>query len=165
MNIKDMINPRQTVLVTSRAETSIMGKEVLKDNIITIDWHMPISVDPPYYAISIGEKRFSLELIRKSKVFGINFMPSIRYKEVLFCGRNSGQFLDKFEKTGLSKTEGKTIDTPLITEATAFLECHVEEEKKIGDHYLIIGKVLTGGINSHEKRTFHVEGDIFTTTR
>ena len=60
-------NPRQTILVTSRAEIDIIGKEVQKDDIITLSWHMPVSFKPSIYAIAIGKSKFSSKLIEKSK--------------------------------------------------------------------------------------------------
>ncbi len=162
-----LYNPRQTVLVTCRdsIKDKFTEEVTVKDNIIVLDWHMPLSFDPFLYAISIGKKRFSLDLIKKSKVFAVNFMPLHLEEDVLFCGRNSGEHLDKFKETNLTKEEAKKIECPRIKQALAYLECEVIQEVETGDHILFIGKVLNSDENNKGKRIFHVEDDNFTTTQ
>ena len=90
-----LLYPRQTILVTTELEG--------KDNIITLDWHMPVSVKPLLYAICIGKKKFSRKLIDDSGVFAVNFVPYKLKDAAIFCGRNSGEHIDKFEKTVCDK--------------------------------------------------------------
>jgi len=156
--------PIQTVIVSSRADLSIFGKQLTKDNLITVAWHMPISFGPPLYAISIGKTRFSLELIRKSKVFVVNFMPYYLREKLLVCGTKSGRLLDKFHETGLGKEEASSIDCCKVVEAVAQLECEVVQEIEAGDHVIFVGKVLRAiEKNTSEKRPFQ-QGKEFTTT-
>ena len=156
---------REAVLVTSRAETDILGKKTERENIVTIAWHMPVSYDPLMFAIALSNKRFSHKLISKSKVFAINFMPASFKKQILFCGKNSGELVDKFGKTGLTKEESEKIDCPRINEAIAFLECEVVEEFNAGDHVVFVGKVLNSGQKKKAKRLYHLGGDKFISTK
>jgi len=157
-------NPRQSVLITTRAKMDVMGKDIEKDNIVTIDWHMPVSFEPKLYAISIGKTRFSHEMLRKSECFVVNFMPFSLKEPVLFCGRNSGRLIDKFQETKLTKKEAQTIDCPIIKQSLAYLECSIISELDSGDHTIFIGKVLKSEEKKKSKRLFHVEKDKFTTT-
>jgi len=156
MKITTVTNPKQTILLTCRAEG--------KDNIITLDWHTILSFEPMMYAVSIGKTRFSFNLIKFSKVFVVNFMSKDFKKEVLFCGQNSGKILDKFKETGLEPEEAETIDCPKIKQALGYLECKVEKEIEVGDHVLFIAKVSKAEIKENGKRLFHLLGDKFTTT-
>lgn len=156
MKITTVTNPKQTILLTCRAEG--------KDNIIALDWHTILSFEPRMYAVSIGKTRFSFNLIKSSKVFVVNFMSKDFEKEVLFCGQNSGKTLDKFKETGLEKEEAETIDCPKIKQALGYLECKVEKEIEVGDHVLFIAKVSKAEIKENGKRLFHLLGDKFTTT-
>ena len=156
MRITTLTNPLQTILLTSRADG--------KDNVMTLDWHCPLSFDPMFYAVSIGKTRYSLELVKKSKVFVVNFMSKDFEKEILFCGRNSGKDIDKFKETGLEKEEAKIIDCPKIKQAIGYLECQVEKEIEVGDHILFVAKVLKAELKREEKRLFHLFKDKFTTT-
>ena len=156
MKITTLTNPRQTILLTCRAEG--------KDNVMTLDWHTPLSFQPMMYAVSIGKTRYSLELVRKSKVFVVNFVPKELEKAVLYCGRYSGRNIEKFKEAGLKKEEAETIDCPRISGALGYLECQVEKEIEVGDHILFIAKVTKANLKKEGKRLFHLFGDKFTTT-
>jgi flavin reductase (DIM6/NTAB) family NADH-FMN oxidoreductase RutF len=156
MKITNVTNPTQTILLTCRAGG--------KDNIIALDWHTILSFEPMMYAVSIGKPRFSLDLIKSSRVFVVNFMSKDFEKEILFCGRNSGKTLDKFKETGLEKEEAETMDCPRIKQALGYLECKVEKEIEVGNHILLIAKVSKAELKENGKRLFHLFEDKFTTT-
>jgi len=162
--MSEITNPRQVILVTSRAITDILGKETTKDDIITLTWHMPCSHNPDLYAICIGKKRFSYKLIKKSNVFAINFISHSLEEKALFCGTHSGEHVDKFKQTGLNKEECDSIDCSRLKEATAYIECEVINEVETGDHVIFIGKVLNSTVKNDDKRLFQVLGNKFTTT-
>ena len=168
MRISEIANPRQVVLVTSEADAEILGKKSLKKNIITLAWHMPLSFEPPMYAVAVGKTRFSCSLIKKSKCFVVNFMPADRQKEVLYCGSKSGMYVDKFKESGLTDEECEKVHCIRIREALGWLECEVVEEVEAGDHIVFIGRVVNISENPKakkgSKRLFHLDGDKFTTT-
>ena len=151
MRISEIANPRQIILVTSRWQN--------KDDIITLAWHMPLSFGPMMYGISIGKKRFSLELIRNSKIFVVNFISKEFKEDVLFCGEVSGREVDKFKETRFEKEEAETINCPRIKQALGYLECEVVDEIETGDHILFIGKVKKAELKKHGVRLFHISGD------
>lgn len=157
VKITTLTNPRQVILVTCRDKG--------KDNIITLDWHMPLSFYPMMYAIAIGKTRYSLKLIENSGVFVVNFMNKNFEKEILFCGRHSGKDFDKFAETGLEKEEAEKINCPRIKESLGFLECQVVRKIEVGDHFLFIAKVLNSNLKKPGRRLFHLWGDKFTTTK
>lgn len=166
MPIKDIAYPRQVILITSRSEvkSKFDTKKSKKDNIMTLSWHSPVSFNPELYAIMIGKQRFSYNLIKESKVFCVNFMPYKLKKEALFCGRITGENIDKFREAGLIKEESDIIDCPKIKQATGTLECEVIQEIEAGDHIIFIGKVLKSTKKNDEKKLFQLDGDRFTTT-
>ncbi len=156
--------PRQTVLVTCRGKAKVLGREQEKDNIITVAWHMPLSVEPPMYAVAIGKPRFSAKLITASKVFCVNFIPKSMQEAALYCGRNSGEHVDKFSQAGLELEECEKIDCPRIAGCLGHLECEVVEQVEAGDHIIFIAKVAHSQQQKEDKRLFHMGGDRFTTT-
>ena len=166
MAIRDVAYPRHVILVSSRGniKTAFSPDVAEKDNVMTLSWHMPVSFDPELYAVSIGKERFSLKLIRESGVFVINFMPLKLKDAVLFCGRRSGEDIDKFQESGLEKEEAETIECPRIKQATGCLECELVNEIEAGDHIILIGKVLKTISKKKDKKIFQVKGDKFTTT-
>ena len=118
---------------------------------------MPTSFSPQLYAISVGKTRFSCKLIQKSKAFVVNFMDIKNEKEVLFCGTNSGEHIDKFKESGLTKEEAEKLDCARIKEALAYAECEVINEIETGDHIIFVGKVLTSDVKKHGKRILQQE--------
>jgi len=156
-------HPRQTILVSSRETIEIMGKEIEKDDIITVSWHMPVSFKPELYAISIGKQRFSAEIISKSKAFVVNFIPYTLKETAIFCGTHSGKHMDKYQEAGLTMEEAESIDCGRIKEALAYLECEVINEVDAGDHIIYIGKVVNKEEKDHEKRLLQ-GGKDFTTS-
>jgi len=163
----DLVYPRQVVLVTTRhmVKDRFSTRVNEQDNIIAVDWHMPVSFDPKMYAIAISKKRFSLQLIQESGVFCINMIPFTLQEQVQFIGKHSGQHINKFERTGLIMEECSTIECGKIKQAVGHIECHVEKELDVGDHIIIVGKVTHHEEKDHIKRLFHKKlGDHFTTT-
>ncbi|MFH1440056.1 MAG: flavin reductase family protein [Candidatus Woesearchaeota archaeon] len=153
--------PRQIVLVTCREELDFMGKTKEIHNIITVDWHMPCSFEPFLYAISIGKSRASYDLIKKSGVFVVNFIPFTLKDAAIFCGRHSGRHHDKFKETGLTMIESNHVDCPKIKEAIGYIECNVIEEIEAGDHVIFVGEVTHQELKREEKRLFHFGGSEF----
>ncbi|NQV09408.1 flavin reductase family protein [Candidatus Woesearchaeota archaeon] len=160
----EITNPRQVVLITTRAKAVVMGKEKENDNIFTIDWHMPTSFSPRLYAISVGKERFSYELLKESGCFVVNFMSPEYEKEILYCGRHSGRHIDKFKESKLTKEDADNIDCPRIKEALAYIECEIINQLETGDHVIFVGKIINSVLKNKGKRLFHKTGDDFTTT-
>lgn len=156
--------PRQTVLVTARAITEVMGKEVEKDNVVSVSWHTPVSVEPQLYAVAIGKERFTTELIQKSRNFAVNFMTMDDAEKLVYCGTTSGEHIDKFKGAGLTMVDASTIDCPVIKEAAAYMECEVAQEVEAGDHIIFIGRVTYQVELKRDKRPFQIDDNKFTTT-
>lgn len=161
--MSELTDPRQVILVTSREEMDIIGKKQIKDNIITIAWHMPASFNPRLYAISVGKTRFSAQVISKSKAFVVNFIPFSLKDKALIVGTKSGTHIDKFSEAGLTKEDSESIDCPRVKEALAYIECEVINEVDAGDHTIYIGKVVNSHIKKGGKRLLQMAGD-FTTS-
>ncbi|MBW2988817.1 flavin reductase family protein [Candidatus Woesearchaeota archaeon] len=147
-----LTGPRQVILVTCRADAEIFGKKEVRDNIITMAWHMPVSFSPKLYAVSVGKTRFSCGLIRESKVFAVNFIPSKMKRKALLCGTKSGMYTDKFEAANIKKEECASIDCPRISGALAYMECRVTQEIDSGDHIIFIGHVIKSDVIGDDER-------------
>jgi len=158
------VNPRQVVLVTCRGKAELLGKTSVRDNIITLAWHSPLSFEPRMYGVCIGKTRFSCRLVKESKVFAVNFISYDLKDKALYCGRNSGASVDKFDGSGLTKDECETIDCCRIDEAESYMECEVVDEIDTGDHIFFVGKVLKEGGSGDRKRLFHLGANGFTST-
>lgn len=143
------LHPRSVVLITTCYQE--------KSNVMPIDWHTPLSYSPKLYAVSLGKKNYSSELIQKSGCFVVNFMSSEFEKEILAAGRTSGAAADKFLLTGLRADRAKTLDCPKLSDALGTLECKLINSIDAGDHILFIAKVLHEDASGFSKKQlYHV---------
>ena len=163
--MSELTGPRQIVLVSSRATMSVMGKEEEKNNIITVAWHMPVSMNPQLYTVAIGKTRYSCKIMQKSKSFVVNFVPFELKEQALYCGTHSGAHVDKFRESKLTMEEAEKIDCCRIKEAAGFMECEVVNEVDAGDHFIFIGKVVNSVSKEVAKRLFQGDTTDFTTTK
>ncbi len=134
-NIYKMLHPRLTILVTSIDQEG-------KPNIITLAWSMITSFTPPMIAISVGEPRYSHDLIKNQKEFTVNIPTTEILQKTLFCGRVSGRDYDKFKITGLTKEPAEKVKPPLIKECIAHFECKVKDTMTTGDHTIFAAEIL-----------------------
>jgi len=139
MNRDDLLS---RVLVSVRAPLDVLGKAQVKDNISVVEWHMPASISPTKYAISVRNDNNITRMISKAGNFVVNFMGAEHKSLVLSCENQDGVFVDLFDFLGLTKTEADMVESPRIKEAKAVLECEVDQELESGDHTIFIGKVV-----------------------
>lgn len=162
-----IFNPRQLVLITCRGKTAILGRERDAQDIIATSWHSPASRDPPLYAVFVSNRLdFALNLLRHSRVFCVNFIAYELRAQAAFCGRHAGEHIDKFKETGLTAAECEKIDCPRIAEAVAHIECELQEDRTVGDHVVLIGKIVASELkDARAKRLFQLDENTFTTTK
>ena len=117
----DLLGPRQVILVSSQGEIEQFGKEMTKEDIETIFWHMPVSKEELLYAIAVHNNKNIINIIKASGVFVINFIPADMEKKVHQCNLLHGQHLDKFKELGLTKLEASLslfLSTLTISESS-----------------------------------------------
>lgn len=155
MRISEQIFPRCVVLITS------MDREG-KPNVMTASFVMPISFNPKYVAFSLAESRHTFKNLKEVPEFGLNILREDMRKEAEVCGSCSGSRENKFELANLEVEESTHIRPPLVKNCPISFECRVEEMKKFGDHYLVVGRVVSERVREREfKPLLHKTGDIF----
>jgi len=114
----------------------------VKRNIMTAAAFHFYSFNPPSVMVGIIPENFTYELIRETGEFAINLPTQYQTEAVRICGRVSGREADKFEKAGLTPQKGKVIESFLIKECPAKLECKVVHEIPYkGSHAWFIGEI------------------------
>jgi len=122
--------------------------------LITLEWFMRTSIQPPMFAISIGHSRYSLECLENFRFFNLVF-PSPEQKPLLtLSGSNSGRDMDKFKVGNVDFLPGKLAKLPVLKEAIVNLECEIVTQVKSGDHCIYVGQVHYCWLNS-EKELFY----------
>lgn len=128
-----------------------------KANPVTIGWTMSASAKPPMVAVALAVKHYSTEAIRYSKCFTIAYPSTEMADAALFFGSRSGRDVDKFAEFDCKTEPAKEIDSLLLTDADANLECTLESETIAGDHVIFVRKVVASHMNTEiKKRLFAI---------
>jgi flavin reductase (DIM6/NTAB) family NADH-FMN oxidoreductase RutF len=110
-------------------------------NLITLEWFMRTSIQPPMFAISVGHSRFSLDCLETNRFFNLVF-PSLELHPLCnLAGSNSGREMDKFAEGKVEYFPGKLHKLPVLKESVATFECEVVTQVKSGDHNIYVGQV------------------------
>jgi flavin reductase (DIM6/NTAB) family NADH-FMN oxidoreductase RutF len=139
--------PRQVVLVTARHEGV--------DNIWPLDAHIFLSFQPNLYGIAVKRGSHGADLVRRSGVFVVNFVPSTWQDVIFYCGSVSGRKIDKFAGAGLQKEEAQTVNAARLAQSLGALECKVQQVVEVGDHTLFIGEVTHTVMRADAPRLHH----------
>jgi flavin reductase (DIM6/NTAB) family NADH-FMN oxidoreductase RutF len=111
-------------------------------NFMTCAWHTALSTSPPLFGVLIGRTKLTHGLIAEAREFTVNFLGYERVKLSALMGRRSGAVMDKIKESAVSLLPARFIQTPIIAEAYASMECRLVEVKPFGDHDLFAGEVL-----------------------
>ena len=126
--------PKLATLVTAHAKG--------RDNVMAVAWHTPVAASPPLYGITVAPKRFTYQLIKESKEFGINFLPFEVAELVAAVGGCSGNEVDKFQKFNIAKDKPVKTAVPILKAAYAAYECQLVDDRDYGDHRFLVGKIV-----------------------
>ncbi|MFO7754475.1 MAG: flavin reductase family protein [Bacteroidales bacterium] len=119
-----------------------------KANIVTIAWVSLLTSQPPTLGISVGQKGFSGNEIKKNGNFTVNIASAGIMVDADFCGITSGRDTDKFRETGLTKMPSKIISSPIIKECPLNLECELIEANIVGQTNHFIGRIVETHIDT-----------------
>ncbi|HTL70122.1 MAG TPA: flavin reductase family protein [Candidatus Eisenbacteria bacterium] len=105
----------------------------------TGSWLSQCSMKPPRVMLGVRHGTQSLDMIRRGKVFTVNFLAKSDAKvfEQFFkpspaSGNRFGEIAFALKKTG----------APVLDRSLAYLECEVREIVDAGDHSIVIGEVV-----------------------
>ncbi|MDE1818784.1 MAG: flavin reductase family protein [Thaumarchaeota archaeon] len=112
-------------------------------NVMAAEWVMQISYNPILIAIFIHNESQTLKNIKKTKEFGVNVASTDQTTEVNVAGGYSGSEIDKLKIKNVFKTiKPQKIKTMMISGCTINAECKLVRKEKMGDHVMLVGKVV-----------------------
>ena len=117
---------------------------------ITIGSFASVSLDPPLVGFLPGVNSRSWAAIRESGRFCVNVLTS-RQDEI--CWRFAKEGDDKFAGVSWSKAPG---GGPLIDGCAAWIDCAIESETVVGDHWFVVGRVeaMDASVDSQDAMVF-----------
>ena len=142
--------PYGLYIVGSRMDGEVNG--------MMADWVMQVSFSPRLVAVSFELDARSRENIRANKAFTVNLLSQDRdgmelaakfaqpYYGAKVKGRperEAEKVHHKLEGIPYTLTEG---GCPVLEAAMAWLECEAEQFLPVGDHILVIGRVIDGQV-------------------
>ncbi len=112
-------------------------------NAFTAAWVMQVSFDPLLLALSINPEHASYPLLRAGGGFTVNVLRDSQLHLARRFGTESGREHDKL--AGVEWRPGRR-GAPILPESLAWLECELAGSTPAGDHELVLGRVIDGGI-------------------
>lgn len=117
-----------------------------KANVCTVAWCAPCAKKPPTVAISIGKRHKTYKNIMKTGFFGLNIPTADQLPLAWYCGKISGNSVDKIADRGIELFYGSILKTlPLLKACSAWLECKIVPGAEAGDHGIIVAQVVSAG--------------------
>jgi flavin reductase (DIM6/NTAB) family NADH-FMN oxidoreductase RutF len=112
-------------------------------NAFTAAWVMQTSFDPLLLALSINPQNASYPLLRAAGGFAVSVLKAEQLELARRFGTRSGRDQDKL--SGVGWRPGRS-GAPVLEEALAYLDCEVTASLPVGDHELVVGRVIDGRI-------------------
>ncbi len=134
-----MLHPYNAALVSTKTKDG-------QNNVLTIAWIIPTSINPPLLTISIRKERFSYKAIQETGEFVVNIPTFDMAEKVIRAGRITGKEIDKFAELGLTPRKAKMVNAPKIEECVAHIECKLWKTFEAGDHNLIVGEIMAAEV-------------------
>lgn len=118
--------------------TSYRGRH----NATPVAYAMVLSMRPPLIGISLHPSRYAFDMVRKTDEFALNFPTRELLHHVQYLGSLSGAEFDKLELTKLPHFRARKVGTVLLEGCAAWIECALEDTIEMGDHFLMVGRVV-----------------------
>jgi flavin reductase (DIM6/NTAB) family NADH-FMN oxidoreductase RutF len=126
-----------------------------RPNAMPAGWYMFTSGDPPMIAISISPRRFTHELIERTRQFVVAFPSEDQSQVVDACGSCTGSEVEKFDCFSIVTEPSLEVKPPLIAGSVACLECELESSLTTGDHTIFVGRILAGHVSEGPTRRLY----------
>ena len=131
-------------------------------NVMAVEWTMQISYRPMLIAIFIHKDSATFENIKKTKEFGINVSSEDQTMAVNIAGGYSRREIDKLKiKNSFKFLSSRKIKPPMLSGCVINAECKLVGMKKIGDHIMMIGKVVEISYDRTRKPLIYHSGKYF----
>jgi flavin reductase (DIM6/NTAB) family NADH-FMN oxidoreductase RutF len=109
----------------------------------TAAWITQVSFDPLQLALSINPEHASYPILLAAGVFAVSVLSEGQIDLARHFGTQSGRAVDKLAG---ARWQAGLGGSPVLLDALAYLECRVVGRHSGGDHDLVLGQVVGGGV-------------------
>lgn len=113
------------------------------DNALTVSWAAPVSFDPPQMMVALDKLHYSVDFLRSTRNFAINVLREGQEKAAGHFARQSIVGEDKLD--AVTTRDGET-GAAILTDALAYFDCEVMAIHDVGDHVIVIGRVVDASV-------------------
>lgn len=107
---------------------------------VTANSFTSVSLVPPLVLFCVANSSRSLEPIKRAKAFAVNILGKDQERvSRTFAAKIDNRFAEV-------ATRMDTTGSPVLADALAFLDCEVAESFERGDHLIVLGEVVSGGV-------------------
>lgn len=127
-------------------------------NVMAAEWTMQISYDPMLVAVFVHRSPTYRNILEK-KAFGVNIASDDQAELVNLAGGYSATELDKLSIPGAFQTYRGRIGIPMIKGCALNAECRVTRIQSVGDHIMVIGRVVTARFDESKFPLIYTRGN------
>lgn len=111
-------------------------------------WVNQTSFEPPMVAVAVKKERHILGMMQPGHAFAVNVLAKNNREEYKNFVKPYTEGLDRF--AGLNVRQDGD-GAPVLSDCVAFLSCKVRDHLDAGDHVLVLGEVVEGGLLKGEE--------------
>ena len=116
-------------------------------------WVQQCSFEPPQVTLAVKPGRYAGDLLTEKSAFVVNVLAAGEADLMKHFGKGFGSGEPAFTGLDIYHTDS---GVPVLRAALAHLDCRVTSRFGAGDHDLIIGRVVAGGLHSEGPPAVHV---------
>jgi flavin reductase (DIM6/NTAB) family NADH-FMN oxidoreductase RutF len=116
-------------------------------------WIQQCSFDPPQITAAFARDRWLLDWLTDGAAFAVNVIAEGQKQLMSHFGKGFDRSEKAFEGIEVQRNGDSA---PVLVAAHAFLDCRVVRQVPAGDHVLVIGRVVAGGVLNEARPATHV---------
>ncbi|MCG3754047.1 flavin reductase family protein [Amycolatopsis sp. Poz14] len=126
---------------------------------LTVSAVCSVSLDPPLALACLDRGSNTLAAVRDSRAFTINYLAGGREELAMSFATKSDRKFDRANWTRPGAGAGGPI---LADDAAAYAVCRLEEIVEAGDHVILVGAVVEGGVAEEHHALAYARRAFFT---
>lgn len=108
---------------------------------------MEVCHNPPLVAFGVGQTKDTYRNVKATRAFVINVPGENLLQKLMVTAKRYPPEINELAEAGLKELPGKKVPVARIKECKIHLECCVEWIKKAGDHFVVLGRVVSATID------------------
>ena len=128
----------------ARGLHALTVKHGAEEHGMTASWVTQASFHPPMLVVAVENSSKTIGMIRDAHHFAISVLHAGQRDVAEKLGRASSGTAQKLK--GIKTKPAPTSGVPVLADALGWLECRVVATLPSGDHTLVLGEVLEGGV-------------------